>query len=77
MRSKRSAKPGGQHARNARAERVGRHRDAELPGRDVERGHQDGPERRHDDEVEDDRELRERQQRDEERLIAREAALAS
>ncbi|MGY4499781.1 hypothetical protein ACVWYH_003712 [Bradyrhizobium sp. GM24.11] len=50
-------KAGGEDAGQSGAERVGRHRDAELPGRDVERGHQDGAERRHDDEIEDDREL--------------------
>ncbi|MGY4574806.1 hypothetical protein ACVWY5_007876 [Bradyrhizobium sp. USDA 3256] len=68
-------KAGGEDAGNAGCERVGRDRDAELPGRDVQRRHQDGAERRHDDEVEDQRELREGKQRDQERLVARKAAL--
>jgi hypothetical protein len=66
LRSKTIGKAGGKDARNSRAESVGRNRDAELPGRNVERGHQDGAERRHDDEIENDSELRERKQRNQE-----------
>nr|MCK7665410.1 hypothetical protein [Bradyrhizobium sp. 2S1] len=68
-------KAGSEDAGKSGGESVGGHRDAELPGRDVERRHQDGAERRHDDEVEDQGELREGKQRDQERLIARKAAL--
>jgi hypothetical protein len=59
--------------RNARAERIGRNRDAELRRGDVQRRHDDGAERRHDHEVQNDRELDKRQQRNQRRLIPRKA----
>ena len=40
----------------------------------IERRHDDGAERRHDHEVDDDRELDKCQQRNEDRLVARKAA---
>ncbi|MGY3364605.1 hypothetical protein ACVWZL_001730 [Bradyrhizobium sp. GM2.4] len=67
-------KAGRQDAGNPRAERIGRDRHAELSGRNIERRHHDGAERRHDHEIDDDRELDQRQQRNEDRLVAREAS---
>src|ERR1700744_3099150 len=64
---------GRQDPGNARAERIGRDGHAELSGGDIERRHDNGAERRHDHEVENERKLDERQQRDKQRLVAGEA----
>jgi hypothetical protein len=66
---------GREDAGNSRAERIGRDRHAKLRGRNIQRRHDDGAERRHDHEVEDDRELDKRQQRNQQRLVSRKAAI--
>ena len=67
-------KAGRQNAGNSRAECVGRDRHPELCGRNIERRHHDGAEWRHDHEIDDDRKLDKRQQRNEDRLVAGKAA---
>ncbi len=61
---------GGEEARDARGEGVGRHDGAELRGRDVERGHDQRAERRHQHEVDDHGELQEGEHRDDALLVA-------
>ena len=58
-----------QDTRNACAEGIGRDRHAELGGGNIQRRHDDGAERRHDHEVDNDRELDQRQQRHDQRLV--------
>ena len=58
--------------RDPRAERVGRDDEPELRRADVQLRHQHRPEGRQDHEVEDDRELQEREDRDDRDLVARE-----
>jgi hypothetical protein len=62
----RSNRKAGRHdAGKSRAECVGRDRRPELRGRNIKRRHDDGAEWRHDHEIDDDRELDKRQQRNE------------
>jgi len=61
--------PSGEQARERSAEGIHRHDQAELLGREVQIAQQDRAERRDDHEIEDDRELQEREHADHELLV--------